>query len=158
MLDSPPGATAQPTTTSIDPETAPASPVKDLTPAAPSSPDEPAAPVTPETAIAAARRDRFPNLCSTGILGTRYTGQPINPDHVATALAFLGRCRRTKRPNFHTYDLQRHIGVGVGAIIAAGVGLGFEVRGLYGGRMFYPHALMGVNKSDVGKLSGRVIV
>jgi hypothetical protein len=112
-----------------------------------STPAQPA--IDAVAAITTARRDRFPNLCEGGILGRRHTGQPINPADVAVALAFLGRCRRTKRPNTHTADLQRHVGVGPGAIIAAGVCLNFEVRGWYGIREFYPHAVMGVNRFDV---------
>jgi hypothetical protein len=110
--------------------------------------------IDPAAAIATARRDRFPNLCETGILGRRHTGPPINPAHVVTALAFLSRCRRTRRPNVHTCDLQRHVGVSPGAIIAAGHALSFEIRSWYGVRAFSPHALMGVNRSDIRKAVG----
>ena len=107
--------------------------------------------IDPVTAIATAHRDQFPNLRASGILPRSQTGLPINPADVAVALSFLSRCRRTKVPSFHTHDLQRHVGVGIGAIIAAGVGLGFTVRGWYGNRAFYPHAVMGVNRFDVLK-------
>jgi hypothetical protein len=94
----------------------------------------------------AAAKQRFPNLCATGILPRHKAGPPIDPDHIARALAFLGRCRRTTRPNTHTTDLQRRIGVGPGAIIAAAIGLGFDVRGWYGVTAFYPHALVAVSR------------
>src|SRR5271163_3342487 len=95
-------------------------------------------------------RDRFPNLCANGILGRKFTGPPIDPDHVATAMTFLSQCRKTKKPNVHTFDLRREIGdVSLGAVIAAGVALGFDVRCWYGVLAFVPHALIGVNQSDI---------
>jgi hypothetical protein len=107
--------------------------------------------IDPITAIATARRERFPNLCSDGILERWDIGPPVNPAHVTRALACLGRCRRTNRPNVHTRDLQRHFGVGPGAIIAAGHALGFDVRSWYGVTSFSPHAMIAVNLFDVRK-------
>jgi hypothetical protein len=92
---------------------------------------------------------RFHNLCANGILPRSATGPAIDPVDIARATVFLNRCRRTKRPNIHSFDLRRQIGVSLGAVIAAGVALGFEVRGWYGIMEFYPHALMGVNRRDV---------
>jgi hypothetical protein len=96
---------------------------------------------------------RFHNLCANGILPRSAIGSPIPPADFAAALTFLGGCRRTKRPTVHTADLQKHVGVGPGAIIAAGVHLNFVVRGWFGTREFYPHAVMGVNRFDIRKLS-----
>jgi hypothetical protein len=104
---------------------------------------------TPTSAAAPPAKDRFQNLCAEGILPRSAAGRPIPPADTARAQAFLNRCRRTKRPNVHTTKLQRLVGVGPGAIIAAAVGLGFEVRGWYGIWEFFPHALIGVNRFDV---------
>ena len=48
--------------------------------------------------------------------------------------------------------MQHYVGVGPGAIIAAGIALDFDVRGWMGGQVYYPHAIMGVRKADVRKL------
>lgn len=93
----------------------------------------------------------FPNLCAPGILPRRVTGPPIDPAHVATALHLLGRCRRTKRPTVHSSDLCRHAGVSPGAIIAAAIALGFTVRGWYGAKAYYPHALVAVSRFYIRK-------
>jgi hypothetical protein len=101
---------------------------------------------------------RFPNLCASGILGRSATGPRTDAADIEVALAFLGHCRRNQRPNVFTADLQRHVSrwagraVSVGAIIAAAVSLNFEVRGWYGVRAFYPHALLNVNQRDIRKL------
>jgi hypothetical protein len=114
-----------------------------------------AAPVTisAEQALALSR-DRFPNLASTGILGRSSMGPPIDPDHVTIALMFLAWCRKTKIPRMHSSDLRRRIGdVSLGAVIAAAVGLNFEVRSWSGVTDYAPHALMNVNPSDVRRMA-----
>jgi hypothetical protein len=114
-------------------------------------------PVTPQPAITAERalviaRQRFPTLAANGILGRRTTGPPIDPEHVAMALAFLARCRKSKFENCHSFDLRRAIGgVSVGAVIAAAHALGFDVRGWIGTREFFPGAIIGVNAADVAR-------
>jgi hypothetical protein len=101
---------------------------------------------------------RFPNLRADGILRRSATGPLIDTADIEAALAFLGRCRRNKRPNVHTLDLQHHVSrwagrpISVGAIITAAVSLNFEVRGWYGVRAFYPHAMLNVNQRDIRKL------
>ena len=52
---------------------------------------------------------RFPNLRADGILRRSATGPLIDTADIEAALAFLGRCRRNKRPNVHTLDLQHHV-------------------------------------------------
>jgi hypothetical protein len=102
-------------------------------------------------------RERFGNLCATGILGRRFLAKPIDEREVAIALAFLQKCRKTKTPRLHTLDLVHAIGQGVsvGAVIAAAVGLGFDVRAWYGVTTFVPHAMIGVNASDMRRVSRR---
>jgi hypothetical protein len=110
-----------------------------------------------EAAISAERamvmaRERFPNLYANGILGRRCTGPPIDLNHVERALAFLARCRKSKVPSVHSFDLRQAIGnVSLGATIAACVGLGFEVCSWGGVTDFAPHAMIGVNSTDVAR-------
>jgi hypothetical protein len=109
--------------------------------------------MTPVQAMVIARQ-RFPNLASTGILERRSTGPPIDPAHVTIALRFLMRCRKSKIPAVHSFDLREQIGnVSAGAVIAASVALGFEVHSWVGVTDFAPHAMIGVNARDVGKLA-----
>jgi hypothetical protein len=108
-----------------------------------------------EAAISAERamviaRERFPNLYANGILGRRCTGPPIDLNHVAMALTFLARCRKSKIPSVHSHDLRQQIEVvSLGATIAACVGLGFEVCSWGGVTDFALHAMIGVNSTDV---------
>jgi len=107
----------------------------------------------------AAARDCYPNLRAAGIMGRAKGGPLIRFDDVTAALAFLRRCRRTKHAFIHTVDLEWHVSrwarrpVSVGAIIAAAVGLRFEVRGWRGCTAFYPHAMINANKTDISKLA-----
>jgi hypothetical protein len=105
--------------------------------------------LTAERALSIALR-RFPNLCRTGILGRRFTGPPIDLDHVETALSFLAQCRKSKIPNCHSFDLRRQIGgVSVGSVIVAAVALGFSVDTWQGTVDYMPHCLIGVDPRDV---------
>jgi hypothetical protein len=66
------------------------------------------------------------------ILGSKYTGPPVDPAHAAVALAFLSRCRKTRIVNCHSFDLRRAIGnVSLGSVIAAAVALGFSLGSLF---------------------------
>jgi hypothetical protein len=96
-------------------------------------------------------REVFPNLAAIGILGSKRTGQPINPAHVEIALAFLAPCRKSKKPAVHSHDFRQAIGHGVsqGAVIVAAIALGFDVRSWLGTQMFVPGAMVSVNKADV---------
>jgi hypothetical protein len=106
-------------------------------------------------------REHFPNLCAGGILPRHAVGEPVDLDHIAVALTFLDRCRRTKVPRVHSFDLRRLIsnwnhgsnltiaGVQLGAVIAAAVALGFEVQNWHGVTCYAPHAVIGVNRLDV---------
>jgi hypothetical protein len=95
--------------------------------------------ITADHALAIAR-ERFKNLRATGILGSKHTGPPINPDHVTIALAFLSRCRKTRKPTVHSHDLRAAIGNGVslGAVIVAAVALEFDVHSWLGSRTYVP--------------------
>jgi hypothetical protein len=96
---------------------------------------------------------RFPQLAATGILGANQTGPPIDPAHVEQALTFLAGCRKSKIPSVHSHDLRQKIeNVSLGATIAACVGLGFEVCSWAGVTDFAPHAMIGVNSTDVARL------
>jgi hypothetical protein len=107
--------------------------------------------MTPVQAMVIARQ-RFPNLASTGILDRRSTGPPIDPAHVTIALRFLMRCRKSRIPAVHSFDLREKIGnVSVGAVIAASVALGFEVYSWVGVTDYAPHALVGINSTDVAR-------
>jgi hypothetical protein len=103
-----------------------------------------------ERALAIAR-ERFPNLCSAGILGKRATGLPVGLWHIDKALSFLAQCRKSKIPAVHSHDLCGAIGVSVGAAISAAHALGFDVRGWMGSREFFPGAMIGVNAADVAR-------
>jgi hypothetical protein len=106
--------------------------------------------VDPASALSLAR-ERYPTLCSSGILGRKSTGTPVNTDEVAVALAFLAKCKRTKRAAVHSFDLRRAIGVSLGAVIVAATALDFEVRSWLGITIYAPHALIAVSKHDVRK-------
>jgi hypothetical protein len=110
--------------------------------------------LTAEQALVIAR-ERFPNLTATGMLGTKHTGPPIDPGHVEIAMKFLAQCRKSKKPAVHSFDLRAAIGNGVsqGAVIAAAIALGFDVRGWIGSRMFFPGAMVGVNSADVRRVA-----
>jgi hypothetical protein len=111
--------------------------------------------MTGQEALAIAR-DRFPNLCSTGILGRKFTGPPIDLADIGKALAFLRGCRKTKQPTVHTVDIVDVIGgVQVGAVIVGAVALGFGVHSFYGPLIYAPHALVAVSKVDVRRLATR---
>jgi hypothetical protein len=108
-------------------------------------------PITADQALEIANK-RFKNLRATGILGPtkRRDSPPIDPAHVTKALAVLSRCRRTGKPTAHSHDLRRAIGdVSLGAVIAAAVGLTFEVRSWSGVTDYAPHAMIGVDARDV---------
>jgi hypothetical protein len=107
-----------------------------------------------EAALAVAR-DRFQNLCSTGILGRKFTGPAVDLADLAKALAFLRQCRKTKQPTVHTVDLVAAIGVSLGAVIAAATALGFGVHSFYGPLIYAPNALVAVSRVDVRKLATR---
>jgi hypothetical protein len=110
--------------------------------------------ISAEMALTIARQ-RFPNLCSAGILGKRATGAPIDLAHVTIALAFLSQCRKSKVPNCHSFDLRRAIGnVSLGSVIAAAVALGFPLVSWAGVTSFAPHAMIGVNSADVAQIAG----
>lgn len=99
-------------------------------------------------------RQRFANLCCPGILPRKATGTPIDPDDVARALAALARCRQTKKPAMHTFDLCRMLGgLQPGAVIAAAIALNFDVRSWYGAMEFGQHALTNVSRADVKRLT-----
>ena len=110
-------------------------------------------------------RERFPNLCAGGILPKRAIGEPVDLDDIAAALTFLDRCRRTKVPRVHSFDLRRLIsnwnhgsnltvaGVQLGAVIAAAVALGFEVQNWHGVTCYAPHAMIGVSRVDTQRQS-----
>jgi hypothetical protein len=100
---------------------------------------------------------RFSNLASTGILGRRCTGPPIDLWQISKAMTVLAACRRSKSPRVHSYDLRAAIGaVSVGAVIAAAVALDFDVRSWLGDTTFAPHALIGVNADDIAR-PGRIV-
>jgi hypothetical protein len=63
----------------------------------------------------------------------------MDPEQVATAIAFLRQCRKVKKPNRHSYGLKhaaerwggsngRHPYVANGALIAAALYLGFIIK------------------------------
>jgi hypothetical protein len=111
-------------------------------------------PLTAEEALEIAR-ERFPNLSCQGILPKRAVGDPVDLADIEVALKFLSQCRRTAIPKFHSFDLRRMIGdVQIGAVIAAAVALGFDVRAWYGTAEFLPHAVIGVNANDVRRVAG----
>jgi hypothetical protein len=112
-------------------------------------------------------REYFPNLCAGGILPRHAVGKPVDLGHIAVALTFLDRCRRTKNPHVHTFDLRRlisnwthestsnvsPINLQLGAVIAAAIALGFEVQNWHGVTCYAPHALIGVHRLDVRRLN-----
>lgn len=98
-------------------------------------------------------RERFPNLCAGGILPRHAVGEPVDLDHIAVALTFLDRCRRTKIPRVHSFDLRRLIDVQLGAVIAAAAALGFDVHSWHGVTCYAPHAMIGVDRLDVRRES-----
>jgi len=113
--------------------------------------------ITAAQALEIARR-RFPNLCSGGILGRRAIGQPVDLEHVSTALAFLSRCRQTKAPNCHSFDLRRQIGgVTLGSVICAAVALDLSVDTWQGTVDFLPHCLIGVDARDVERMANSAL-
>jgi hypothetical protein len=94
-------------------------------------------------------RERFPNLCCTGILPRKAVGEPVDLDDIEIALLFLGQCRRAKTPTVHSFDLRSAIGGQLGAVIAASVAQGFATHSWLGVTTFAPHALIAVNQGDV---------
>jgi hypothetical protein len=115
-------------------------------------------------------RERFPNLCCAGILPRKAIGEPVDLADVEIALAALARCRKTRTPTVHSFDLRRAISklppgatlnvspghhlpgdVQLGAVIAASVALGFPIHSWFGITTFAPHAMIAVNKFDVRK-------
>jgi hypothetical protein len=109
--------------------------------------------ITPERALMLARQ-RFPNLCSGGILGRKAIGQPVDLWHVAQAVTVLAACRKAVIPRMHSYDLRAAIGgVTLGATIAAAVALGFRVDTWQGDTAFAPHCLIGVDPRDVERVA-----
>jgi hypothetical protein len=110
--------------------------------------------ISAEAALAIAR-ERFSNLGSAGILGSKKpAGTTIDLAHVERALAFLARCRKSKIPNVHSHDLRAAIGgVSQGAVIVAAHALGFPVHSWLGTRTFAPGALIGVNATDVRRIT-----
>jgi hypothetical protein len=116
--------------------------------------------VVAQAAISAERalviaRERFPNLYANGILGRRCTGRAIDPAHVQIALAVLARCRKSKVPAVHSFDLRQAIGnVSLGAVIVACIALEFDCHSWFGTRSFGTHVLVNVNRADVAKIAG----
>jgi hypothetical protein len=109
--------------------------------------------ITPERALMLARQ-RFPNLCSGGILGRKAIGQPVDLWHVAQAVTVLAACRKTVIPAVHSFDLRAAIGgVTLGATIAAAVALDFSVDTWQGTVDFLPHCLIGVDPRDVERVA-----
>jgi hypothetical protein len=109
--------------------------------------------ITAEHALMIARQ-RFPNLCSAGILGKRAIGQPIDLSHVSKAVTVLAACRKTVIPACHSFDLRRQIGgVSVGSVICAAVALDFQVCSWRGVTDYMPHALIGVDPRDVERMA-----
>jgi hypothetical protein len=109
--------------------------------------------VTAEQALVIARK-RFPSLYATGILGAKRTGPPIELAQIERAMAFLALCRKTKTPRTHSHDLRQAIGnVSVGATIAACVALEFDCHSWLGTTDFAPHALIGVNETDIWRMA-----
>jgi hypothetical protein len=111
--------------------------------------------MSPETALAIAR-ERLPTLYGNGILPKRAVGVPVDLDDLAAALAFLSRCRKTKVPTVHSFDLRRAVGVQLGAVIAAATALGFDVRNWMGVTEFGVHAVIGVDQDDVARVAQSV--
>jgi hypothetical protein len=110
--------------------------------------------ITADQALEIAR-ERFSNLCSEGILSRKAIGTPIDLDDLEIALAFFRQCRPTKVPNMHSFDLRRLIGgqISIGAIIAAAIALGFDVRSWYGAMEFGVHAMIAIRQIDVRRLA-----
>jgi hypothetical protein len=98
-------------------------------------------------------RELLPNLCAGGILPRHAVGEPVDLHDIEIALTFLDRCRRTKVPHVHSFDLRRLIDVQLGAVIAAAVALGFEVQNWHGVTCYAPHAMIGVNRCDLRRES-----
>jgi hypothetical protein len=98
-------------------------------------------------------QERFSYLGSAGILPPNKFRQPIDPSQIETAMAFLRRCRRTKAPRVHSFDLRRLIGVQLGAVIAASVALGFETRNWLGETTFGAHVMIAVNAADAKRIA-----
>jgi hypothetical protein len=97
--------------------------------------------------------ERFPYLGAGGLLPRKVAPQPVDPGEIETAMAFLRQCRRTKTPRFHSFDLQRLIGVQLGAVIAASVALGFETRNWLGVTTFGAHVMIAVNRVDAARVA-----
>jgi hypothetical protein len=107
----------------------------------------------PAAAITVAKA-AFPSL---GDFGFGKPWEPINPAHVATAMAFLNRCRKTKKPTRGSYGL-KHLAerwgrdnglepyITNGALIVAAVALGFKVIRQSSSD---PNAVIGVHKCDL---------
>jgi hypothetical protein len=94
-------------------------------------------------------RERFPNLCCSGILSRKAVGKPVDIGDVEIALMILRQCRPAKAPGMHTFDMRKLINVQHGALIAAATALGFDVHSCYGTRTYAPHALISINQGDV---------
>jgi hypothetical protein len=100
-------------------------------------------------------RERFPNLCCAGILPRKTVGEPVDLADIEVALVALARCRRTKTPSVHSFDLRRAIGGQLGAVITASVALGFATHSWFGITTFAPHALIAINQSDVRRAAAK---
>jgi hypothetical protein len=102
-------------------------------------------------------RERFPNLCCGGILSRKVVGEPVDLADIEIALAALARCRKTKVPTVHSFDLRRAVpgDVQLGAVICASVALGFATHSWFGITTFAPHALIAVNQSDVRRAAAK---
>jgi hypothetical protein len=110
--------------------------------------------ITADQALEIAR-ERYSNLCSEGILSRKAIGTPVDLNDLEIALAFFRKCRPTKVPNMHSFDLRLLIGgrISVGALIAAAVALGFDVRSWYGVMEFGVHAMIAVRQIDVRRVA-----
>jgi hypothetical protein len=97
--------------------------------------------------------ERFPYLGADGLLPRKSVRQPVDPREIERAMTFLRQCRRTKTPRVHSFDLQRLIGVQLGALIAAAVALGFATHSWFGIKTFAPHVLIAVNLADTARVA-----
>ena len=111
-------------------------------------------------------RWRFPRFGANGLYpGRRNEPSPIQPDQVATAMAFLQRLKPTQRGYISSYALKhaaenwgRDVGmcayVSNGALILAALLLGLVVRPYDEDRYLNPNAAIGVSKRDYRRIVG----
>jgi hypothetical protein len=107
-------------------------------------------------------RAEFPDLTPNGF--DKRDGEPIDVEHVATAMAFLELCEKTKRPNFDSYEIKhfierwgRTVGrapyVSNGAAIVGAHAAGFVIERYSRGS---PNASIGIRKRDIVQLTRKL--